>query len=108
MEQPFILGADFCQEYAVVLDFSRMLAKLAIGSTTVQVPLLREQLGLELNECKELASGKLENFSSQVSYKQYRKLLRKYKQPATVVVVRNIKGNSHSVSKVPYVEINNL
>ena len=85
-----------------------MLANLAIGSTTVQVPLLKEKLGLELNECKELASGKLEKFSSQVSFKQFRKLLRKHKQPATVVVIRSSKSDNQSVSKMHQIEINNL
>ena len=42
-----------------MLDFRNMQANVAKGSTTVQVPLLKETLGLELNECKELASGKL-------------------------------------------------
>ena len=44
---------------------------------------------MEINEVKELCSKKLENFCQPISVKQFRKLLRKNKAPATVVVVHN-------------------
>ena len=71
------------------MDFCTMELSLTVGSTVITTQLLKEELGLELNEVKEMAQKNLKNFCQQVSYKQFRKLLRKSKSPANVVVVRN-------------------
>ena len=89
MKQNFILGSDFCQQFSVVIDFSTMNLSLTVGTSDLAVQLLKEELAMELNEVKELCSKNLENFCQPVSVKQFRKLLRKHKAPATVVVVRN-------------------
>ena len=89
MQQLVIFGADFCQEFSALVDFSQQAVQLQIGSATLTATLLQEELGLELNEIKELATEKLDKFCQEVSAKQFRKLLRKSKVPASVVVVRN-------------------
>ena len=69
MKQNFIFGSDFCQEFQAVVDFSNMELSLTVGSTVVTVQLLKEELGLELNEVKEMSQNNLLNFCKEVSWK---------------------------------------
>ena len=55
MQQEFIFGSDFCQEFKVLVDFQNMQLSLTVASTVVTVQLLREKLDLALNEVHELA-----------------------------------------------------
>ena len=59
MQQQFIFGSDFCQEHQAVVDFSSTELSLTVEGTVLTVKLLKENLGLELNEVKEMASKNL-------------------------------------------------
>ena len=67
--------------------------------------LQKEDLGLELGELQELMENQFENFCSEVSFKQFKKLLRKYKTPATVVVVRNTLRTSQPSATLSQIEV---
>ena len=71
------------------MNFSTMTLSLTVGISAVTVALLTKSLGLGLNEIQTLATNNLNNFCKEVSVKQFKKLLRKHKNPATVVVVRD-------------------
>ena len=62
MQQEFIFGSHFCQEFKVLVDFQNMQLSLTVASTMVTVQLLREKLDFALNEVQELTRNGFDKF----------------------------------------------